>query len=151
MVIGVPKRNNRSGPHKTAKQKKAEAQAEAQGVAALLLMMLQAIAIQVAGPEAALLPQERQMINDPLARILARADKGVMERVQTYADPLMLGMGLLLWGSRLAAIVAAKRATPKPTMRAATPPAPATNGHATPAAEGELISASVGVDLTGDI
>jgi len=151
VVVGVAKRGSRSGPHKTAKQKRAEAQAEAQGISALLLMMLQAIAIQVVGPAAALLPQERQMLNDPLSRILARADKGVMERVQMYADPLMLGMGLLMWGSRLASIVAARRAAPKPVMRAAPPPAP-TNSHAPAAPEGELVSAyPAGLDISGDI
>lgn len=93
------------------------------------------------------------MLADPLARILARADKGTMERVQQYADPLMLGLGLLLWGSRLASLVAVRRATPKATTKPTPPPAPvaaSTNGHgATP--DGELISAyPAGLDL-GDI
>jgi hypothetical protein len=53
------------------------------------------------GPEAGFNPLEQELIEPPLARILAKADPEKMGQFAALMDPLLLVIGLALWGSRV--------------------------------------------------
>lgn len=44
---------------------------------------------------------EREMIEEPLVRMLAKTDPAKMMKVNDYTDPLLLIVGLASWGSRV--------------------------------------------------
>jgi hypothetical protein len=56
---------------------------------------------QQSAPEAAINLNERNAIEDPLARILERLSPEMTAKVQVLADPILLAFGLGLWGLRL--------------------------------------------------
>lgn len=53
------------------------------------------------GPKAAMLPEERRQIEPPLGRILARLSPQAATLVATFADPLMLGVGIVAYVTRV--------------------------------------------------
>lgn len=69
--------------------------------ASVYAVMLNGLAMTVAGPDAIMQEGERQMIEPPLARILAKMDEKTRAQVEQYSDPLMLCFGLAAWGSRI--------------------------------------------------
>lgn len=92
-------------------------------VVTTLLDLVQLAAMATVGPHAALNPIERGMVEPAAVRILARMDDAAVARYGALADPIVLAMGLGLWGMR---IVAAQR------QRQAEPPATDTPNRAEP-------------------
>jgi hypothetical protein len=91
----------------------------------MLITILDGLAVAAIGPEAALLPFEREMIEGPASRILARMDAGAREAVDKWSDPVTLIIGLGFWGSRLAGMQAAREkanSKPAPTLEFKAPP-----------------------------
>lgn len=64
-------------------------------------MLLQGLAVEMLGPEATFTFAEKAMIEPALARLLSRLPLRQAAVVQQWLDPLMLGAGLLMWGSRM--------------------------------------------------
>ncbi len=48
---------------------------------------------------------ERQSIEDSLSNILARMEPQALEAISQWTDPLVLVMGLISWGTRVARIM----------------------------------------------
>jgi hypothetical protein len=53
------------------------------------------------GPECQMTPDERAMINEPLAHIMARMTPETSEAIEKYTDPVLLAFGFIMWGSRV--------------------------------------------------
>jgi hypothetical protein len=90
----------------------------------ILFTLIDGLAEMGLGPEARLLPFEREMIEQPLARMMARLGPATKEIVEAWTDPITLIVGLGFYGVRLAGMYQAKQATkkpPEPFMEAATP------------------------------
>lgn len=86
----------------------------AQQTAALLVIMLDGVVCQFYGQNAAMNENERGMIEPALGRILARMPTKYGKQVQELADPVMLGLGLVMWFVR----VQAEHPKPRPTFTA---------------------------------
>lgn len=82
---------------------------EAADLAALFILLLETLAQAWAGSEARMRPHERELIHDPLQRIILRNVRAA-RHLATFSDPLALAFGLLLWGQRVSRIAAARRA-----------------------------------------
>jgi hypothetical protein len=83
----------------------------------VILDTLDAFGQQAFGNEGGFEPIERALMEDPLARILARSDPAKMGQYAAIMDPLLLGAGLILYASRIQKGQAAKR-----PAKAAAPP-----------------------------
>lgn len=70
-------------------------------VASVLIGVLDSAAQAMIGTDAALTMAERALIDEPLARIMDRLSPAATEKIQTFADPVLLAFGLGLWGMRL--------------------------------------------------
>ncbi len=57
------------------------------------------------GDECRMNKLERQSIEDSLSNILARIEPAALEAVSQWTDPLVLGMGLFSWGTRIAKVL----------------------------------------------
>lgn len=68
--------------------------------AALLITILSATASTIAGPGAAMLDHERELIEGPLIRMIARMPAAARENLDKYIDPATLLFGLAVWGMR---------------------------------------------------
>ena len=68
-------------------------------------------------PQAPLQPAERVIIEDPLARIMARADSAKLGRYVSMVDPLLLGVGLFLYVQRVAKLAPKKTAQVTQTLK----------------------------------
>lgn len=77
--------------------------------AASFLTVLDSLVIAWVGVQGAMLPHERQMIEQPLIRMLARMDDGTREAVNKWADPIMIFSGLSMYLMRAVAIQQDKR------------------------------------------
>jgi len=81
-------------------------------------------------PYYAMAPEERALIEPPLARLLARLPAERAERLGRMADPVMILAGLGLYARRVATLKAAEVAvapitnSPAPEMRNGTAPMP---------------------------
>lgn len=73
---------------------------DAQTTAMMLLMMLQTMAVNLAGSDASLNTFERQLIEPTLTRILQRGT-GPSEKIAAYIDPATLLIGFSMWGMRI--------------------------------------------------
>lgn len=117
----TPKRKRRAP---TAKRK-TDAKTQAQ----TLIGVVEATAITIAGPEAALQPIEHQLIDDPLAAVLARVEPAALDRANSIMAPVLLACGLALYGARVYGLVSAQQA---PALE------PAGHRHTAPTAEPTL-------------
>lgn len=81
---------------------------EAQAQASVSILMLDTIAVSLAGPDAAISQMERFLIEPPLAR-MAQRNPAVSLAMQRYADPFTLLVGLLMYLARVAAGIRDKR------------------------------------------
>jgi hypothetical protein len=77
------------------------AQKEAQQAAIVLLGLIDGLAIVLYGETARMLDYERELIADPLQRIIERSNLLNADAVNKYSDPLLLTMGLIGWFSRV--------------------------------------------------
>lgn len=77
--------------------------------AAVILSLLDGLAVSMLGPDAALNDFDRLMIADPLERIMGRLQWETGEAVNRWADPILLVIGLIGWGNRLVTIYQDKR------------------------------------------
>ena len=77
-------------------------------------------------PQAPLQPAERVIIEDPLARIMARADSAKLGRYVSMVDPLLLGVGLFLYAQRVSKLAPKKTAQVTQTLK----PTPETDPRA---------------------
>ena len=84
--------------------------------AALMIQMCEGMLAGAIGPHAALTPVERAMIVPPAGRMLARADAEKLAKYASVMDPMMLGVGLCIWGARVWTVSREQR---KPEDRAA--------------------------------
>lgn len=95
--------------------------------ASILIGVLDSAAQALVGEMAALTLNERNLIEEPLARIMDRLSPEVVERIQKFSDPMLLLFGLGLWGMRLYKINAAQaearsaQEVPEQTAAAAAP------------------------------
>lgn len=69
--------------------------------ASVLIGVLDSAAQAMVSADAALTLNERNLIEEPLARIMDRLSPEVTEKIQTFSDPILLAFGLGLWGMRL--------------------------------------------------
>lgn len=83
-----------SALHKLAKR-------DAQQVAKALLAFMEGIAVVALGPDASMLDYEKEMITEPLERILMRMDVINAEFISKWSDPAVLIMLLGAYISRI--------------------------------------------------
>jgi hypothetical protein len=107
-TIKPDKRRTRRNP--TARKKDREVGSEN---AAIILSLLDGLAVTVLGPEASLNDFERLMIQEPLERIMSRIHWETGEAVNRWMDPVLLTIGLIGWGGRLLQIAKDKRESTK--------------------------------------
>ena len=84
------------------------------GSAALLIMLLDGIGMLALGDYAKMNNAEKNMIEEPLKRILAKVSPGSLQMIGKYGDPVMLSMGLLAWVSRVTMESRKRKENPKP-------------------------------------
>lgn len=105
----VDKRKTRRNP--TARKKDLQVGREN---AAIILSLLDGLAVMVLGPDAGMNDFERLMIQEPLERILSRMEWETGEAVNRWMDPIMVIIGLIGWGGRLLQVAEEKRKPSKP-------------------------------------
>ncbi len=103
------------------------------GQSALLVTIVSATATTIAGPDAAMLPHERELILDPLNRIIARMPEETRAALDKYADPLALMFGLSVWGLRVYQVARAKAESASPVQEGAPYPVGYTDPIESPA------------------
>lgn len=124
-VPAAPKKRGQGSPTYavTVSAKARKAQAEQTGLVILTIVdgMIQTLLY----PECAMTADERAMIEPPLYRILERLDPGLSSTMEKFTDPVMLGMGLVMWGLRIFQVVSDKNAEkPRPQPQKAQPTKP---------------------------
>lgn len=77
------------------------AKKEAGQTALILLSLLDGIAFLAFGAGASMNEYERDLIKEPLERVLMRMDLASSEAVSRLSDPITIVMVLIAWGSRL--------------------------------------------------
>jgi len=65
------------------------------------VLLLQAGATAAAGPDAAMLPHEREQIEAALGRMIRRLPAGAVGAAGQFADPIALAIALGAWGLRV--------------------------------------------------
>lgn len=94
-------------------------------------------------------PAERQMLGEPLERMLSRIEITQTEAVKKFTDPILFIMGLIAWGSRVYRQKAAQRPKETPIQVSQhnedqpgpqAPPPPRNNGNETYAAGQDIKS-----------
>lgn len=98
-----------------------------EAAAALLAITQGGLMMAIGDPRVALLPSEREQIEPPLARMLARLSPEAATMVATFADPLILGVGLVTWMTRIFTLPKASQRPP-----AGQPRPPVVPGQPTP-------------------
>lgn len=68
----------------------------------VLMLLIDGMVSAAFGPECAMNDAEREMISQPLTRILARMSPATSAMLDKYTDPVMLLFGVIMWGSRIA-------------------------------------------------
>jgi hypothetical protein len=101
---------------------------------ALTLLAILDGAVSIAlGPECAMTSDEREMISEPLARIMARLTPETTDLVDKWTDPIMLAVGFGMYLSRVFFVLKRKSEEEKPVrvnpiiLTEAPPPSP--NGN----------------------
>jgi hypothetical protein len=82
--------------------------------ATIVVGLLEMLATNYAGPEAAMSAEQKTNIEQPLARMLARIDPATSAALQVWADPISLAVSLLLYGITVMAIHSAKQPATAP-------------------------------------
>lgn len=85
---------------KPSKPKTNDATGDATQATTALLQLAELAAVATVGPHAALNPIERAMVEPALIRTLARMDAATVARYGALADPIVLALGLGMWGFR---------------------------------------------------
>lgn len=99
--------SKKRGPYK--KTAAARAASPENGLSATIVVgLLEMLATNYAGPEAAMSAEQKTNIEQPLARMLARIDPATSAALQVWADPISLAVSLLLYGITVMAIHSAK-------------------------------------------
>lgn len=125
LVVEQAEKKRRGRPRKdTETVTEAEAKAHSLGI----LMLFELGAISAFGPDAAMKPQERLLIEKPLQNVL-KENKVVGQTLSKYFDLVSLGFGLIFWSTRLAKLSAENRQTPNQILRM---PARPTQQNSTP-------------------
>jgi hypothetical protein len=78
--------------------------------AAVILSILDGLAMSVIGPDGVMNEIEKTLIQEPLERIMGRLDWEVGETIGKWSDPILLVFGMVAWGSRLMDIAREKKA-----------------------------------------
>lgn len=113
LVVEQAEKKRRGRPRKdTETVTEAEAKAHSLGI----LMLFELGAISAFGPDAAMKPQERLLIEKPLQNVL-KENKVVGQTLSKYFDLVSLGFGLIFWSTRLAKLSAENRQTPNQILR----------------------------------
>lgn len=82
-------------------------------------------------PEAAMTESEAGLIESPLAATLDMLPEAVKARYANYINPVLLAVGLGMWGIRISPYFMPPTKTPSPAVKPSTPtPTPADNGQA---------------------
>jgi hypothetical protein len=99
--------SKKRGPYK--KTAAARAASPENGLSATIVVgLLEMLATNYAGPEAAMSAEQKTNIEQPLARMLTRIDPATSAALQVWADPISLAVSLLLYGITVMAIHSAK-------------------------------------------
>lgn len=72
-----------------------------QATATMILQLAELAAMATIGPSAKLNMMERGLIEPSMVRILARMDAAAVARYSALSDPILLGLGLSMYGFRL--------------------------------------------------
>lgn len=94
-------------------------------------MLLDTIAITAVGPQAAMSPMERGLIEPPLKRLMAE-HLGAAALIGQWSDAISLVIGFSVYGMRLTGLMQAKQArqaAERPQMPEPTPIRPEPNGR----------------------
>jgi len=86
---------------KPRQSRAAKQKALAEESANLFIGLVNEVAVGMLGENARMTPTEQVMTQTSLTRMLERASPQAIERVSHITDPIMLGLGLVLWGGRL--------------------------------------------------
>lgn len=81
---------------------------EAKSFAGGTIDMLNGLVVLMLGPEAAMSPLERMLIEQPAIRLASRLPRQTVERVFSLADPVSLAIGLAMWSARIFQVASAK-------------------------------------------
>jgi hypothetical protein len=101
-----------------SKRKKKEQAAQ---LALTLLTILDGAIGAALGTECCLTPDEHAMIDEPLARIMARLSPETTEAIDKWTDPVLLLLGFGLWGVRVFSVIQRKAAESKPALATSHP------------------------------
>lgn len=110
------------------------AKKEAAQTAIILLALLDGIGTIAFGKDAGMLDYEKDMIKEPLERILQRMDITSSAALAKWSDPIMLFMGLSAWVTRIAREKKEAQTLPdnssQPVQKKSSPPSkPSNNGQ----------------------
>jgi len=117
-VSRAPKRERAATPTKA----KPGDDGDATQASTALLQLVELAALATVGPAGAFTPIERAMVEPSMVRILARMDAATVARYGALADPVVLCLGLGMWGLRIMA--SRKPAAPPDTANRAQQTAP---------------------------
>lgn len=94
--------------------------------ASVLIGVLDSAAQGMVGADAAITLNERNLIEEPLGRILDRLSPELVSKIQIVSDPILLAMGLGLWGMRVYKLnqMQTESATAQPVPTAPAEPVP---------------------------
>lgn len=110
----------KTGAHSPNAYTKKKRQEQAAQTTVVLLAIIEGMLTTAFGDECALTSSERDMIEPPFARIMARLNPATSAIVEKYSDPILLAVGLMAWGSRLWGIQAERiklaKLTPKNSL-----------------------------------
>ncbi len=90
-----------SAPKRKPRKPTAKRLADASATAEMILDVVDGIGQEVAGEAGAIAPLERGLMQDPLARILARQDPAKLGQFASVLDPLLLAAGALMYAARV--------------------------------------------------
>jgi len=95
--------------------------ADATATAEMILDVVDGIGQEVAGEAGAIAPLERGLMQDPLARILARQDPAKLGQYASVLDPLLLAAGALMYAARVSKAVRPAKPAAPPVSQNLTP------------------------------
>ena len=88
-------------PKRKPRKPTAKRMADAASTAEMILDVVDGVGQEVAGDAGAIAPLERGLMQDPLARILARQDPAKLGQYASVLDPLLLAAGALMYAARV--------------------------------------------------
>lgn len=108
----------------------------------ILLQMIEGMTVPQLGEHARFQPDERKLIEPSLESIMKRMTPEAAQHFSRFADPLMLGVGLLVWGTR---VFSTPRQAPGPSRPRPTPIRPEAYQPPVPSAAPADSGSDVGV------